>query len=925
MWGLALARVRLDWRRSLATVLAVMFAVTSFVVLASTTHTQRVEVLQTADSAYRSSYDVLVRPAGAQSALELETGRVRPNFLSDTYGGISLQQWQQIEQLPGVEIAAPIAMVGLIWAPVTVPVDLAGEVADEGTQLFRIATTAQSRGGFSVPSQAAYLYVTDSELRPGEYDSMNFPAETVAGAVAYPCRAPQPEGKDQSVASPLDPAARYYGYCVSRQNPDAAFEGGLQVSLPVMIAAIDPEAEAALVGLDATVASGRYLTGDDTLGFRPASEQGAPKPRKDSPVAPSLLAATAPEVDYGLEVTVDELSPDTAKELLDMKFRTDQANLVDAAVPIRTISSGPLPLADLYARLVDTTRPQAQQGPDFTDELWTLSLMRPAAVAFEPGGDLVATASEPWLRPYYNHGWNTGWDPVPGSVGDSAYREVQVLDSEKVVHFGVLAFEVVGTFDPTRTVVGSPLSQVPLETYRAASVTAADPATEQALGGSEFLPNLNPADYLMAQPTVLIPLNALGIVSPTYLPRTDLTQPATDVAAPISAVRVRVADVTGWDEVSQERVRLVAQQIHDSTGLAVDITMGSALAHQPVTLTQIDDRPDLHLSELWSVKGVVTTIIEQIDRKSALLFGLILLSCGLTIATIANASAQAQRTDLGVLAAVGFRPSRIRGLLLTQQAILGGVAGTIGALVSWPIALAAGVTFDPGRALPAIPVALALMVLASLPSALATARTLTLDLLHPPVRSGRHSLPVHNTLMMGLTAMTRRPLRLVRACLSIALAVAALAMLLAIAWAFQGAVVGNLLGEAVALQVRAADLVAGAILAVLGMVCVAMTLSFGAMEDAPDWAVLAATGWPPGHVTRAILTQGAFVGTAGAVLGGAAALVLTSWVTGVSPAAVAAPIVIVSAAIAVASTLAAAIPAAGLRRASIAAILAGDS
>ncbi|TBT84277.1 FtsX-like permease family protein [Propioniciclava sinopodophylli] len=926
MAGLMWSRLRLDWKRSLATLVAVMFAVTSFVVLTGATVTQRVEVLQSADAAYRSSYDVLVRPSAALTDREEETGRVRPNFLSDTYGGITMEQVAQIEDVPGVEVVAPIAMVGIMWAPVRIPIDLGDEVAASGTQVFRIATTAVSRGGFTMPSQSAYLYVTDRALAPGEVGEMTYPVEQVDGAAAYPCLAPQPQGRDQMVADPFEPAARYWGYCISRQDPKAIFAGELRVSIPVLVAAIDPDAEAELVGLDHTVTSGRYLTAEDQLQFRASEDLGAPFPREDAPVAPALLAEMAAEVDYGLEIDVEELDADSVvPALLAAKNRADQADLIAAAPAARQVTTEWLPMADLQSHLVASTAPNPERGPDNSDEIWTLTIMRPSGVDFtshtQDTGGLAAEASEPDLNAYFGHGWSSGYDPIPGSVADSAYRQIDVLESEKSTHFGVLAFEMVGTYDPTRTQVGSPLSQVPLETYRTGQVTVADEATATALGQERFLSNLNPADYLMTAPSVLIPLDALGIIDEKYLPRPGAG--AVDAGAPISAVRVRVADVTGWDAASRERVRLAAQLIHDQTGLAVDVTIGSALAQQSVTLTQTDGRPDLHLVELWTQKGVTTLVVESVDRKSVLLFGLILLASGLTVATVANVAVAAQRTDLGVLASIGHTPARITGLVLAQQATLGFIAGLAGALLAWPIATLMRIDYAPLRAVAAIPVAIALMLLASIPAALWAARLAPIDLLRPPVRAGRRSAPVSNEAALGWAQLARRPLRLIRAALGVAIAVTALGLLLAIAWSFRGAIVGNLLGDAIALQVRTVDIIAGIVLALLAAIGVAMTLSFGALEDAPDWAVLTAIGWTPQRISRAILTQGAAIGIFGATLGAIAAIAFAVIFTEATLNDLAIPIALVALGAIALSTVASTIPAATIRRLPPARVLAG--
>lgn len=63
---------------------------------------------------WRTTYDILVRPAGSRSLIEEKHGLVAANHLSGIRGGISLRQYEVIKSIPGVEVAAPIAMVGYI-------------------------------------------------------------------------------------------------------------------------------------------------------------------------------------------------------------------------------------------------------------------------------------------------------------------------------------------------------------------------------------------------------------------------------------------------------------------------------------------------------------------------------------------------------------------------------------------------------------------------------------------------------------------------------------------------------------------------------------------------------------------------------------------------------------------------------------------
>ena len=67
------------------------------------------------DEHWRGLYDILVRPADSHLDLERTNGLVEPNFLGFTgKGGISRGQVEAIRRIPGVEVAAPVAYIGLL-------------------------------------------------------------------------------------------------------------------------------------------------------------------------------------------------------------------------------------------------------------------------------------------------------------------------------------------------------------------------------------------------------------------------------------------------------------------------------------------------------------------------------------------------------------------------------------------------------------------------------------------------------------------------------------------------------------------------------------------------------------------------------------------------------------------------------------------
>src|ERR1700678_2726157 len=109
---IAWSQLRFRTARSVALLLGMVFAVTSFTVLTAASRTAQLRTTGTVTAHFGSAYQILVRPKGARTLLEVKTGTVQPNFLSGIYGGISLAQYHAISGILGVSVAAPIAMIG---------------------------------------------------------------------------------------------------------------------------------------------------------------------------------------------------------------------------------------------------------------------------------------------------------------------------------------------------------------------------------------------------------------------------------------------------------------------------------------------------------------------------------------------------------------------------------------------------------------------------------------------------------------------------------------------------------------------------------------------------------------------------------------------------------------------------------------------
>ena len=108
----------------------------------------------------------------------------------------------------------------------------------------------------------------------------------------------------------------------------------------------------------------------------------------------------------------------------------------------------------------------------------------------------------------------------------------------------------------------------------------------------------------------------------------------------------------------------------------------------------------------------------------------------------------------------------------------------------------------------------------------------------------------------------RTPGRTLAGALTLAVGTTALTLIIAVVLAFRGTVVGSLLGNAVAVQVRGPDYAAAAVTVLLGVLAVTDVLFINIRERAAELATMRALGWPDRALARLVITEGAVIGLA---------------------------------------------------------------
>ncbi|MER7439700.1 FtsX-like permease family protein [Micromonospora avicenniae] len=941
--------LRLIWRqlrgragRSVALLVGVLVATTGFVVLTGATTTSRLDVIGTVERDTKAAYDILVRPKGTRTPLEAERGLVRPNYLSGHFGGITTEQYEQVKAVAGIDVAAPIAMLGYSTTPVPAPLDLTNAVDRSlDRQVIRVDPTfVAERGLSSAAGKPRYVYVTkhpliyprldapfDMEAIPYS-DGRSYPSTVSCGPVP---REVLPDGRSLPICDPrfalLGSPSTYseraeWTVDAVRLLPDGRFEsmpfvlvtgpGGspttadrlrmaYDLTVPFLLAAVDPAAEDRLVGLDGAVIAGRAIGPGDTAGVKRLGTSGN--------VTVPVLVTSRPFIDAALSARFTRLpgvSP-AGVSVVDLERQLGSATGTAAGSDRHDVSAGYR--AKLAEGLSETGCCYGQLQV----------IVQSGDVQYErrPDGTLHASPQPPAAPTVYGDQTTSSLLPRPWLSEDQATRAVRRLPLPDGGNAAQRYWRAVGVFDPDKLTTFSDLGQVPLKTYQAPAAQGADDESRTALGGQPLEPSGNPAGYLSAPPLLLTNLDSL--------PKLLAGGTGPQIAAPISAIRVRVAGVSGYSERSAEHVRLVAEQIAARTGLDVDITLGSSPAPQTVELPAGSfGRPALRLTEHWSALGVASIITQAVDRKSVLLFFLVLVVCALFLGNAVSAAVRDRRPELAVLACLGWPVRRIGALILGEVAVLGLAAGVLSLALAVPVGMALGIDVDWRRAMLAVPVALLLALAAGAVPALRAARAHPGGALRPVVAGVRWVRRPRTLVGLAVTNLLRTPGRTLLGVGALAIGVAALTLVAAATYAFRGTIVGSLLGDVVSLRVRDADMAAAAATVLLGAAAVADVLYLNIRDRAAELATLRAVGWTDAALARLVGYEGLALGVTGAVTGAAVGLGGAACMIGALPA----ELVLVAALVAMAgvlvTTVAALVPTILLRRLRTARLLAEE-
>jgi putative ABC transport system permease protein len=922
----------MQWRvrrgRAVALGAGILVAAVCFGLLSSETATSKLQVTAAVRHNFRSAYDILVRPRGAQTAFERDHHVVDAGFLSGLFGGITMRQYEQIKSMPGVSLAAPIANVGYVMMTEDEYVPFPRSISRTSSEVFRVRTDWNVHAGLeNVPGETFYLYWTDGRLRftnPGSgYGLQRVPGHRRPLAVCdgfvdgeHPAHDAVVEGKRVPVVTlsgpPKNPytaslspflncsgphvtvtrdASEFFGGALGETAGRGRFGAVVSFTIPVLVAGIDPAAENGLVGLRHAMISGHYLAEGQGL-TRPTKVIDGPGYQRDFP----LIAGDRTYLDETADLTIQRLDTPHGRHLEQLLAspRAYRA-LIDARGTVVGHMSDS-PTVGWHAQL---TRGFSSESSPFSDVYYRIS---PTRDSVTPSGAItphpVPDDPNAWTTNLQSYTPDTSLAP-PGAA-DTAYRsltshpatgDIRTIDGRTT--FLVPDPTLVGTFDPTRLRGFSPLSRVPLQTFFPPTVTAADPAARRSLGRRGLGPTMNLPGYLSQPPLLLTTIqgaiameNGDGESYEQSVPTTARTGPdaphelrravayqGVTPRAPISTVQVRVKDVTGPNALSLARIRLVAEDIARATGLTVNITAGSSPTPETIRLAAGKfGEPPLTVRQGWVKEDVDSGITNALSSEDFALSLLVLVVCGLFVGSATAASVRQRRREIAILSTLGWRARSIFALVVGEAVLVGLIAGLLGCALSVALAAAGSLQIPDGRLALVVPVTVVLAVIAAAWPAWRAAHVPPMDALRDPVLSGGRARRVRTPTGMALANLLRVPGRTLVAVVTLVIGVGALALIVGVTLAFRGGVAGTLLGSVVSVSVRSVDLISCGLVVLVGAAAVTDVMVVSLRERAAELATLRALGWTERQIVALAAREGLTLGIVGSLVGAAVGL-----------------------------------------------------
>ncbi len=751
---------------------------------------------------WTASYDIVVRPEGSRSITE-DKNLLEPNYMSGLSGGISMEQYETIKGIEDVEVAAPIAMLG--YSNYMVSFGDATNLLEPG--IYRRKMTQQINNGLSTKEEDSYYYFTYPKDVWDYYD------------------------KDDSYGTG-SPVIDY------------------TVGSIVLLAAIDPEQENKLIGLENAIVpkgSSRYF--NETDRYKKIDQLGTVL--HDLPIIVNSQNFIDATTSISFERVNIPFSRENANEIMEEIREKGGGDYLDT-LETTVVEQKDWTQDEIFQEFVsDTTGVDWETGEKVvkTSQTATIGItFTPNPIQFE---EMTSPFSERWPYSYQIVPVNNGENTVGRYRNMQTYRQPNVI-AEEFIDLPRLFPRFIGFYDASKLKLSmDPTTELPMETYRPASAKFVMDAEGNPISPAvDVKPTDDPMDFLTNPPGMLTTLEAAEKILGEK---------------PISTIRIKVANVSLANEDSQQILERVAKEIEEKTGLITDITLGSS---PQLALTYV---PGLNgeesigwIEQPWVNIGSAISILKEAN------IGFIALMISVVVVAITYVwsasivNVLARRKEFAVLLAIGWRPSQLNRMLFIEGILIGLFATTISWFILGIISVTSSDAVTPVRFLLTGVFALTVYIIGALLPMNIVRKISPYEAMREGeiTVNGKRILRANSIYAIAANHFLTKWKRSFLSILAIALPSTLLAVFLYITVRMQGVMFTSLLGQYVAFEVGTFHYVAIAIALFIALLTTAEINWQNVSERQQEIGILQAIGWRRNSIRKLILAEGLYTGIA---------------------------------------------------------------
>lgn len=781
--------------------------------LVGLTDANRGTVTDTLQESWAASYDIVVRSDETRSATE-EQGLLEPNYLSGLSGGISVEQYESIKEIDNVEVAAPIAMIG--YANYQVNFD---QVEAEEDGLYRWRREEVVNNGVQDLVRTSNNYFPEGPWNPYENSDPSY------GVGA--------------------PPMFYY------------------VNDQALLAGIDPEQEARLIGLDEAIVSlgnSRYFSVDDDVRIHEDSF-GDAFSTIDIPVIVSNHAYLDKEVNFSLErLDLPFDSRESAEETM-AHIRDEGGSSYLDTLDGTEVAAYAYTSEEAFRIFVNAMAGvDVETGEPVTDDAvheagggsWII--MRPSPLEYRA---VSSPYTDRWPFSYQAVTHRTDEDS-PGFMRDDpeTFRVPETF-GESADDWPRISPDWIGFYDPgDMNISTDPTNELPMETYRPATAELVIDRDENPVNPPvQLKPSDNPYDFLSNPPGMLTTIDAAEQIVGDE---------------PISAIRIQASGVRKVGEDSQAVLDGIARTIEGETGLITDITLGSspqpALTHVP----EMNDREELGwFQQPWVNIGSSISIFRETNIG---FLGVVISVFAVAVVYVWASnlvSLLSRRKEFAVLLAIGWRPGQLSKLLFTEAVITGGFVAAVSWTLLGIIYLSGDMALSPARFFLTGSAGFSIYALGAVLPSFMVRRIAPYEAMRTGeiTKTSKRTIAVKGLFSMAFNHFTGKWKRGLLSVAAIALPTSLLAIFLYITFRLQGIMYTTWLGQYAALEIGPAHFTAIGVALVMAVLTTAEIMWQNISERKEEISLLKAVGWRNPQIRMLILFEGMLSGIFAAVIG----------------------------------------------------------